>query len=112
MRAELRVQFDQRSILSVRGQRVMLDADLAALYGVPTKALVQSVQRNRGRFPADFMFRLTLQEAANLRSQFVTSSWKRSWGGRRNTPYAFTEQGVAMLSTCCGVNARSASTSR
>jgi hypothetical protein len=82
----------------IRGQRVMLDVDLAALYGVETKALNQAVQRNRGRFPPDFMFRLTAEEIANLRSQIATSSSGRH-GGRRYPPYAFTEQGVAMLSS-------------
>ena len=78
----------------------MLDADLAELYGVPTKALVQAVKRNPDRFPPDFMFMLTEQEHAILRSQIVTSSSSpRSWGGRRYAPYAFTEQGVAMLSS-------------
>jgi len=85
-----------RSILLLRGQRVMLDADLAALYGVQTKVLLQATKRNRERFPADFMFQLTAAEFANLRSQIVTSS---SWGGRRHAPYVFTEQGVAMLSS-------------
>jgi len=89
----------QRAILLIRGKRVMLDSDLAALYGVATKALVQAVRRNPGRFPEDFMFRLSPIETSNLRSQFVTSSLGRGWGGRRHTPYAFTEQGVAMLST-------------
>jgi hypothetical protein len=74
----------------------MLDADLAALYGVETKALNQAVRRNIERFPDDFMFQLTSDEMENLRSQTVTSS---SWGGRRTRPYAFTEQGVAMLSS-------------
>jgi hypothetical protein len=83
------------SIATVRGQHVMFDADLAKLYGVSTKVLVQAVKRNRARFPADFIFRLTAVEFRDLRSQFVTSS---SWGGRRTAPYAFTEQGVAMLS--------------
>lgn len=70
----------------------MLDSDLSELYGVPTKALVQSVKRNPARFPRDFMFSLTEQEAANLRSQIVTSSAPaRSWGGRRTAPYAFTD---------------------
>jgi hypothetical protein len=78
---------------------VMLDADLAALYGVPTKALIQAVRRNRSRFPADFMLRLPIEEAPNLRSQIVTSSSSRGWGGRRYVPHAFTEQGVAMLSS-------------
>jgi hypothetical protein len=73
----------------------MLDADLAELYHVATRALNQQVRRNAGRFPSDFMFQLTPNEAANLRSQFVTSSW----GGRRTPPYAFTEHGVAMLSS-------------
>ena len=87
----------ERSILLIRGQRVMLDADLAALYDVPTKVLIQSVKRNLARFPDDFMFRLTAGEAARLRSQIVTSNVGR--GGRRYFPYAFTEQGVAMLSS-------------
>jgi hypothetical protein len=82
----------------IRGERVMLDADLAALYGVPTKSLNLAVQRNRQRFPADFMFRLTAAETANLRFQFETSSAARH-GGRRYLPFAFTEQGVAMLSS-------------
>lgn len=90
------VQRIEQAILLVRGQKVMLDADLAALYGVRTKALVQAVKRNLGRFPEDFMFQLTNQELKNLRSQSVTSS---RWGGRRYPPYAFTEQGVAMLSS-------------
>jgi hypothetical protein len=85
----------ERCILEIRGQRVILDADLADLYGVPTKALVQAVKRNRERFPEDFMFQLTSAEFDDLRSQSVTSSW----GGRRYAPYAFTEQGVAMLSS-------------
>ncbi len=74
----------------------MLDADLAALYGVPTGALVQAVKRNSERFPADFMFQLTAKEVAILKSQSVIS---RSWGGRRTAPSAFTEHGVAMLSS-------------
>ncbi len=77
----------------------MLDAGLASLYGVPTKALIQAVQRNFARFPEDFMFQLNRDEGSNLRSQIVTSSWTRGWGGRRHLPYAFTEQGVAMLSS-------------
>ncbi len=84
-------------ILAVREQRVMLDADLAELYGVQTKVLVQAVKRNIARFPADFMFQLTVEEFAALRSQTVTSNTGR--GGRRTAPYAFTEQGVAMLSS-------------
>jgi len=74
----------------------VLDADLAGLYGVETKVLVQAVKRNLERFPEDFMFQLSQQELRNLRSQSVTSS---QWGGRRFPPYAFTEQGVAMLSS-------------
>lgn len=75
----------------------MLDSDLAALYDVGVKALNQAVRRNKDRFPADFMFRLTAREAALLRSQIVTANTGR--GGRRSVPYAFTEQGVAMLSS-------------
>jgi hypothetical protein len=71
------------AILLVRGARVLLDADLAEMYGVSTKTLVQAVTRNRARFPADFMFQLTPAEYSNLRSQFVTS---RLWGGRRYRP--------------------------
>jgi len=81
-------------ILLLRNQKTLLDADLAELYGVPTKVLLQAVKRNLERFPDDFMFQLTDQEFSHLRSQSVTSSW----GGRRHAPYAFTEQGVAMLS--------------
>ena len=80
----------------VRGERVMLDADLAALYGVPTKRLNEAVRRNRSRFPADFMFRLNTAEREILRSQIATSS-SAGYGGRRYLPYAFTEHGVAML---------------
>jgi len=85
-----------RRILSVRGLRVMLDRDLAILYGVSTKRLNEQVHRNRERFPSDFMFQLTPEDAESLRSQFATSN--RGRGGRRYLPYAFTEQGVAMLS--------------
>jgi ORF6N domain-containing protein len=85
------------SILFVRGQKVMLDSDLAKLYGVETKALNRAVNRNRGRFPADFMFELTSQELRALRYQIGTSNAGR--GGRRTLPYAFTEQGVAVLSS-------------
>ncbi len=85
-------------ILSVRGQRVLWDMDLADLYGVPTKVLKQAVRRNIDRFPSDFMFVLTRQEFADLRSQIVTSS-SPQWGGARYQPMAFTEQGVAMLSS-------------
>jgi hypothetical protein len=79
-----------------RGQKVLLDADLAVLYGVETKTLNQAVRRNIARFPPDFMFQLTAREAAILKSQFVTS---RSHGGRRTRPHTFTEQGIAMLSS-------------
>lgn len=85
------------SILLLRGQKVLLDADLAELYGVPTKVLVQAVKRNLERFPVDFMFQLSEVEFAALRSQTVTSNAGR--GGRRYAPYVFTEQGVAMLSS-------------
>jgi hypothetical protein len=85
------------SILLLRGQKVLLDADLAELYGVETKVLVQAVKRNLERFPDDFMFQLDADEFAALRSQSVTSNAGR--GGRRYAPYAFTEQGVAMLSS-------------
>lgn len=81
----------------VRGRRVLLDRDLAALYGVPTKALNQAIRRNRERFPVDFMFQLSPEETANLRSQVVTSS--SSHGGHRYRPHAFTQEGVAMLSS-------------
>ncbi len=87
----------ERRILVVRDQRVMVDADLAALYGVATKVLLQAVKRNISRFPEDFMFHLDTAEWDALRSQFVTS--KPGSGGRRYAPYAFTEQGVAMLSS-------------
>ncbi len=90
------VESIERSILLIRGEKVMLDSDLADLYQVKTKALVQAIKRNRERFPLDFMFQLTKEEFGNLRSQSVTSS---RWGGRRYPPYAFTEQGVAMLSS-------------
>lgn len=82
----------------VRGQRVMLDFDLAELYGVTTAALNQAVQRNADRFPEDFSYQLTQQELTNLKSQFVTSN-KGGHGGRRKLPWAFTEHGVAMLSS-------------
>lgn len=90
------VRLIDRAILQVRGQRVLLDEDLARLYGVPTKRLNEAVKRNRRRFPADFMFRLSAKEAAALRSQSATSNAR---GGRRYLPQAFTEQGVAMLSS-------------
>lgn len=83
------------SILDLRGQRVLLSSDLARLYGVEPRVLIQAVKRNLVRFPADFMFHLDRDEWANLKSQNVISSW----GGTRTPPYAFTEQGIAMLSS-------------
>lgn len=87
----------ERRIYVIRGQKVMLDSDLASLYQVTTGNLNLSVRRNRNRFPEDFMFQLTKQEADSLRLQFATSNPRR--GGRRYLPYAFTEHGVAMLSS-------------
>jgi len=86
----------EQAILRIRGHNVMLDQDLADLYGVETKALTRAVRRNLDRFPEDFMLQLSTEEFGNLRRQFGTSS---QWGGRRYPPYAFTEQGVAMLSS-------------
>lgn len=91
------VQFIERRIYLIRGHKVMIDIDLAKLYGVATRTLNQQVQRNLKRFPEDFMFQLTKEEAEILRSQFVTS--RSTHGGRRFLPYAFTEHGVAMLSS-------------
>src|SRR4030043_300633 len=90
------VECIERSILLIRGHKVILDADLAALYNVETKQLIRAVKRNLPRFPDDFMFQLNKEESENLRFHFGTSS---QWGGRRYPPYAFTEQGVAMLSS-------------
>ena len=87
----------ERSILLIRGHKVMLDADLAELYGVETRALLQAVSRNQKRFPEDFMFQMAKEEYKLLRSQIVLS--KKGRGGRRYLPYVFTEQGVAMLSS-------------
>jgi len=113
----------ENRILLIRGEKVMLDKDLAEMYGVPTKRLNEQIKRNRERFPGDFMFQLTRMEAEflireglidnDLKSQFATSNDKNgqyklnlksqnvtsSWGGRRKLPYVFTEQGVAMLSS-------------
>jgi ORF6N domain-containing protein len=102
-------------ILMIRGQRVLIDEDLAELYGVETRVLIQAVKRNSDRFPEDFMFQLTKEERESLRCQFGTSSLRSQFviskassggagrvggrGGRRHLPYAFTEQGVAMLSS-------------
>jgi hypothetical protein len=85
----------ENKIYILRGQKIMIDRDLAGLYGVPNKVFMQAIKRNKERFPSDFMFQLNKKETAILRSQIVTSSW----GGRRYLPYAFTEQGVAMLSS-------------
>ncbi len=89
----------EERILLARGHKVILDAHLASLYGVETRVLVQAVKRNLGRFPSDFMFQLTPEEIDSLRSQFVISNARRGRGGRRYQPYAFTEHGVAMLSS-------------
>lgn len=89
--------FIERRIYLIRKQKVMLDTDLAELYGVTTKRLNQQVRRNLTRFPSDFLIQLTAEEAELLRSQFATSKSGRA--GRRYLPYAFTEQGVSMLST-------------
>jgi len=86
-------------IAQVRGASVLLDSDLAHLYGVSVSALLQAVRRNRKRFPRDFLFQLTNQELGNLKSQSVISSLSVSHGGRRHRNWAFTEQGVAMLSS-------------
>lgn len=83
-------------VFLIRGEKVLLDTDLAELYGVEARVLNQSVARNRARFPDDFMFQLTAEEWMGLRSQIVMSNGR---GGRRTLPYAFTEQGVAMLSS-------------
>lgn len=83
-------------IVVVRGEKVLLDAELAALYGVPTKRLNEQVRRNAARFPPDFVFRMTDQEVAHLRSQIATSNNRPGRGGRRFKPYAFTEHGALM----------------
>ena len=91
----------ERAILLIRGQKVLLDKDLAMLYQVSTSNLNKAVSRNLDRFPEDFMFQLPEEEFKNLKFHFGTSSW----GGPRKLPRAFTEQGVAMLSVSCGANA-------
>ena len=100
------VQLIERRIYLIRGQKVMIDEDLAELYGVTTSRLNEQVTRNRKRFPEDFMFRLTKAEAENLRSHFAISNLRSQFvisssrhGGRRHLPFVFTEQGVAMLSS-------------
>jgi hypothetical protein len=87
----------QSKILFIRGEKVILDSDLAALYGVTTSRLNEQVKRNRERFPSDFMFRLGQKDFNDLKSQFATSS--SGWGGRRKLPYAFTEHGAIMAAS-------------
>jgi ORF6N domain len=89
------VEHITQSILILRGQKVLLDAELAALYGVTTRRLNEQVRRNRSRFPADFLLELTAEEFTNLKSHFATSSW----GGRRKLPLAFTEHGAIQVAT-------------
>ena len=91
----MEIEIVKNSILEIRGKKVILDFELAKLYGSETKRLKESVRRNSKRFPIDFMFELTHDEWTNLRTHFATSSW----GGQRYLPFAFTEQGVAMLSS-------------
>jgi hypothetical protein len=104
MNSLVTVEGIQERIFLLRGQKIMLDSDLAGLYGVETKSFNRAVKRNRDRFPADFMFQLRKEEHDNLKSHLGPSSLRyqsgtSSWGGRRYAPYAFTEQGVAMLSS-------------
>jgi hypothetical protein len=91
----MEIEIIKNSILEIRDKKVILDFELAKLYGIETKRLKESVRRNSKRFPIDFMFELTKEEWAILRTQFATSRW----GGPRYAPFAFTEQGVAMLSS-------------
>jgi len=115
MHAAAPIPLIQSRIYLIRGQKVLLDSDLSALYEVETRTLNQAVRRNPGHFPEDFMFQLTPEEAESLRSQFVMSNGmstealrlqnatsKPGRGGRRYQPYVFTEQGVAMLSSVLG----------
>lgn len=103
MKSLIPVEFIEKKILLIRGQKVMLDSDLAELYGVETRVLNQAVRRNIQRFPEDFMFELSAEENDSLRSQFVIL--KKSRGQHRKyLPYAFTEQGVAMLSSVLNSN--------
>jgi hypothetical protein len=101
MKALVPLEVIEQKIFLVKGQKVMLDCDLAALYGVTTKRLNEQVRRNVKRFPADFMYQLSREEFESLKSHFATSS---SWGGRRTRPYVFTEQGIAMLSSVLNSN--------
>jgi ORF6N domain len=89
------VEHIESRIFHIRGQKVMLDEDLAVLYEVETRRLNEQVRRNSKRFPEDFMFQLTAEEFANLKSQFATSSW----GGRRKLPFVFTEHGAIMAAS-------------
>ncbi|MBI5969793.1 MAG: ORF6N domain-containing protein [Deltaproteobacteria bacterium] len=98
MKALVSIEVIEKKILVIRGEKVMLDSDLAGLYEVPVKVLNQAVKRNIGRFPADFMFQLSKEEDDSLRSQFVTLKKGRG-AHRKYLPYVFTEQGVAMLSS-------------
>jgi hypothetical protein len=93
------IQRAQSLILLIRGEKVILDSDLAELYGVPTKRLNEQVRRNIERFPADFMFQLTPEESDGLRSQIATSNVPVGRGGRRYLPYAFTEHGAIMAAS-------------
>lgn len=95
MKALVPIEIIEKKILLINGQKVMLDSDLAELYGVETKMLLRAVKRNSERFPADFMVQLTKEEFDNLKYHFGTSRW----GGRRYRPYTFTENGIAMLSS-------------
>jgi len=97
MKELILVEMIERKIYLIRGHKVMLDSDLAELYGVPTRRLNEQFKRNIARFPSDFMFQLSPEEAETLRSHFATSSSRH--GGRRYLPHVFTEQGVAMLSS-------------
>ncbi len=97
MKTLISIEVIEKKILIIRGEKAMLDSDLAELYGVATRVLLQAVKRNLNRFPPDFMFQLNNQEVAALRSQIVTTKTGR--GGRRYPPYVFTEHGVAMLSS-------------
>jgi hypothetical protein len=100
MKQLLPIETIEQRIFMIRGHKVMLDRDLAELYGVPTKVLIQAVKRNIERFPQDFMFQLTWDEVDSLRSQFVTLKHNRKRGTHsKYLPYTFTEQGVAMLSS-------------
>ncbi|AHF14697.1 ORF6N domain-containing protein [Niabella soli] len=102
-KADLQMLVAEQKILNriyvIRGQKIMLDRDLAEMYGVETRRLNEQVKRNSKRFPKDFMFALTQKELDNLMSQIATSSLAANWGGIRKLPNAFTEQGVAMLSS-------------